>query len=69
MNRLVYSLICLVLLFPGLSTYASTLSERQYRLLEKAQELVAEESYQEALEETQDAQRTHQQHSRRRHQL
>ncbi len=55
MNRLVYSLICLVLLFPGLSTYASTLSERQYRLLEKAQELVAEESYQEALEETQDA--------------
>ena len=55
MNRLVYSLICLVLLFPGLSTYASTLSERQYRLLEEAQELVAEESYQEALEETQDA--------------
>ena len=31
------------------------MSERQYRLLEKAQELVAEESYQEALAETQDA--------------
>lgn len=55
MNRLVYSLICLVVLFFGLSAHASTLSERQYRLLEKAQELVAEESYQEALEETQDA--------------
>ncbi|MAG42712.1 MAG: hypothetical protein CMH95_00170 [Oceanospirillaceae bacterium] len=55
MSRFVCILFAVCLFCLGLTVQASTLSERQYRLLEKAQELVAEESYQEALAETQDA--------------
>ncbi|MEE3208884.1 MAG: hypothetical protein VX245_02870 [Pseudomonadota bacterium] len=55
MSRFIYILFAVCLFCSGLTVQASTLSERQYRLLEKAQELVAEESYQEALAETQDA--------------
>lgn len=55
MSRFVCILFAVCLFCLGLTAQASTLSERQYRLLEKAQELVAEESYQEALAETQDA--------------
>lgn len=55
MSRFIYVLFAVCLFCSGLTVQASTLSERQYRLLEKAQELVAEESYQEALAETQDA--------------
>ena len=55
MSRFIYILFAVCLFCLGLTVQASTLSERQYRLLEKAQELVAEESYQEALAETQDA--------------
>ena len=55
MSRFVYILFAVCLFCSGPNAQASTLSERQYRLLEKAQELVAEESYQEALAETQDA--------------
>lgn len=55
MSRFVCILFAVCLFCLGLTVQASTLSERQYRLLEKAQGLVAEESYQEALAETQDA--------------
>ena len=55
MSRFIYILFAVCLFCSGLTVQASTLSERQYRLLEKAQGLVAEESYQEALAETQDA--------------
>ncbi len=55
MSRCTYILFVVCLFCSGLTVQASALSERQYRLLEKAQELVAEESYQEALAETQDA--------------
>ncbi|KZZ12275.1 hypothetical protein A3746_02270 [Oleibacter sp. HI0075] len=55
MSRFIYILFAVCLFCSGLTVQASTLSERQYRLLEKAQELVAEESYQDALAETQDA--------------
>ena len=55
MSRFVCILFAVCLFCSGPNAQASTLSERQYRLLEKAQELVAEESYQEALAETQDA--------------
>ena len=51
-----------VLIFVGIAAFlgsslvsANSLTERQFRQLEKAQELVAEEKYSEALEETDDA--------------